>query len=198
MKRVAASAVALLLCSPAVAVEKGAYVGLSVISTEVDIAADDFNDGSFVAAADDNTATGFKLRGGYNFNPYVGVELDWIDGSEVSFDAVSDGTVIYPPGPLAIDLELSGISAGLNGYLPFGETVHGIGRVGFFRWNTDISVDTAFFSASDSADDTDMFFGLGVGVEAGPLVIEVGWSRYALDDVDADTLDVGLLYTPGK
>lgn len=195
----ATAALALALCAPTHAIEQGGYVGVSVISTDVDISADDFDDGSFIASRDDNTATGFKFRGGYNFNPHVGLEASWVDGGTISIDAVSDGSAFfYPAGPLAVDMELGGITVGLNGYLPFSDNVHGVGRIGFFRWSTDIDVTVASTSASDSADDTDMFFGLGIGVDAGPLTIELGWSRYDLGDIDADAIDLGLLFTPGK
>src|SRR5258708_3246226 len=68
----------LFLATPALAQQRGWYVGAGVLSASTNNA-DDFGKAIIPPETGDKSATGLKVYGGYMFRPYLGVEAGYYD-----------------------------------------------------------------------------------------------------------------------
>lgn len=148
-------ATTLLASAPAIAAEDGGfYVGAGAGSFGVDVS--DVEEG--IAFNDDDTS--FKLFGGYNFNKYFGVELEYLDGGTASesYDLGEGAT-------LDIDIDTSGFNASIVGMIPIGERFNLFAKLGMIFWDVDYSADFdgVIFDESDSGED--LSWGLGAGFD---------------------------------
>lgn len=122
----------LLSATPAMAADgTGFYVGAGVGSMSVDV-------GDF--SGDD---TAFKVFGGWDFNQYIGGELEYIDGGTAE--------------DLGGKVDVTGFNASLKGAYPFTEQFSVFGKIGMIFWDADASA--GGISGSDSGED----FSWGVG-----------------------------------
>lgn len=142
-----------------------------------------------------------RLAAGYDFSPYLGFEIAWLDAGEIlSLDAVSDGTgFLYPAGGVAVSYDVSGMSVGLNGYLPFSDRFRALGRVALLAWEGTVDVDISLGSGSETIDSTDLYLGLGVEGDVTPATsLGLNVLRYDLDGDDLDVVELALRHRFSK
>jgi OOP family OmpA-OmpF porin len=178
LKRCIAGVLALALCNFASLVSAEGYIGGSAGITSVDVC-DDLS-GLGVTSCDDED-TGFKIFGGYKFNPNFAVEGLWADLGEVSATG---------PGGSA-SMEVDGFGAAAVGVIPLNEKFSIFGKVGAFMWDA-----SGGGGAAGSDDDgTDIMFGAGVGWNFTPKFgLRAEWERFDIDGDDVDFLSVGLQF----
>ena len=160
MKKFIFAAIAgLVLATPAMAADDGGfYVGAGIGSFGVDV-------GGF--SADD---MGYKVLGGWMFNPYIGAELEYIDGG-----TAEDG---------GVEIDTSGFNASLLGAYPIGDQFSVFAKVGMLFWDADFDFgDSELGSGSD--DGEDFSWGVGAGfdfTDAFGVIVE--YQGFEIEDTD--------------
>lgn len=169
-KTLAASVLALALgtlsMSAQAAETSGFYVGAGVGQSMVDE--------SFI----DDEDVGYQVFGGYQFNPYFGVEAAYTDFGKINF--------IGNIGRFEADT-WSFVAVGT---LPVTDRFAGYVKAGLQRWNAEISA-PQFVSPTDPRRGTDPTYGLGLQFRFNDTVaLRVEYSRFKVDDVDVDLAQV--------
>lgn len=198
-KKLQCLAAALGMGAGAAMAAPGGWLALGVGRADVDFAASDLDDGSFISASEDTGSTALRLGGGFDVNDHFGVDVSYFDSGEiVSFDAVSDGSVFYPAGTISGEFEASGLSFGIDGYLPLNDRFRLVGRVGMLMWDLDATVMVNGASGSASEDGNDPYLGLGMEGDLSPKVgVGLNYLRYDVADDDLNLLELALRYRFG-
>ena len=158
--------------------QPGFYAGAGIGTTTV---GDDDFDGSGI----DDSDTGFKVFGGYNFNENFGVEVSYFDFGEASAELSGD----------SVSVGVSGLSASAVGRLPVSEMFSLYGKLGFASYDVDVKFNIAGFgSGSGSESDSDMIYGVGGALSFGGN-FEARLEYEALNvDGDASMLSISGLF----
>jgi OOP family OmpA-OmpF porin len=173
-----------------IAQAQGWYAGVGFGQSKVDIECD-----LDITCSSDDTDTGWKLFAGNQFSPNAAVEFGYVDLGQMK----ASGTDSFL-GITSVDLESTGFNLALVGFLPVGNTVNLMGKVGFFRWDLDINASSSVFgsgSASDSG--TDLMFGLGASFDIGKTTaVRIEWEQFTdvgdIDGGDVDLLSASLVF----
>src|SRR5688572_4113234 len=128
--------------------ERGLYLGAGVGLFNIEV--DDVETVDELDQAFDSDDTVFKVFAGWRFNPFISVELDYIDlgGPE---DTVED---------VRVKAEINGIAPYLIGTIPLGP-IEGFARVGYYFYDVEISGED-IGSVDDSGED--LVYGVGLGL----------------------------------
>src|SRR5688572_2849140 len=147
----------------------------------------DFCDGASGVSCDDKD-NGFKVFVGNQLNRNAAVEFSYIDLGEVKASGVFLGL------PFDMSADGKGFGVAFVGIAPVSGTVNLFGRIGLFRWDSDLSCTTAGMDCSDSDNGVDLTFGVGVSVDvARSVALRVEWERFQdIADSDVDLLSAGV------
>lgn len=184
----------------------GASVGRSATTIDDDrISSGLQGQGLGVVSIDDrDRATGYKLFGGYQFSPYIGIEGGYFDLGKTGYTATT-----VPPGTLSGDMRLKGLNLDLVGTLPLMGKLSALGRVGVtsIRASDNFSATGAvtmpYANPSPSQRSTNLKVGLGLMYDiTDSLAVRAEAERYRLKDAvgnrgHADLFSVGLIYRFG-
>ncbi|HKU15632.1 MAG TPA: outer membrane beta-barrel protein [Steroidobacteraceae bacterium] len=186
-KRLGLSVLAVLGLAAATAVQAdtqpGFYAGVGFGTTTID-------DDGFAGAGIDDSDTGFKLFGGYNFNENLAVEASYFDFGEAS-GRFSDPFF----GSASFDVGISGLSASVVGRLPVAETFALFGKIGFASYDVDASVNISGTGGSGSQSETDMIYGIGGSLSfAQRFEARVEYEALNVDGGDASMISVSGVY----
>lgn len=149
--------------------EAGVYLGAGLGKS-------DYND-SLWSVEDGANDTGWKLFGGYQFNPYICLEAAWVDLGKVKYRNAS--------------IETRGLAIDGIGAIPVGPIVSIFGKLGMFVWDQDIRVDTE--RDDNTGNDLTWGYGMGVRLFDNRLGIRIEWERYKSDN-DADFISLSTSY----
>jgi OOP family OmpA-OmpF porin len=129
----------------------------------------------------DDKDTGWKLFGGYQFNPYFAIEGAYIDWGEVA------GTVT--PGPRVVPLSQTGMGISVVGSIPLPPAGLSIfGKFGLFRTEQDLPA-----SSIPSREDTETQLGFGAKLALTPSwAARAEWER--MTESKVEMLSIGLEY----
>ncbi|MBL3601376.1 MAG: outer membrane beta-barrel protein [gamma proteobacterium endosymbiont of Lamellibrachia anaximandri] len=149
----------------------------------------------------DDTDIGWKLFGGYQWNPNLAVEAALVDLGQVTsrisgnfgdLDAfVADVARVHP-------YSARGISASIVGELPVAQRFRLFGKVGLFFWDADI--DARFEVGGqpisfDSKQGVDPVFGAGMKFHINKkTALRVEWERYEIDRDSVQLFSAGAEY----
>lgn len=139
----------------------------------------------------DDTATGFKLSGGYRFTPNWAVQVDYIDFGEAEG---STGSLFTS----TVASSAFGVSAVYS--LKLGPQLVGRARLGLASVETEISGNIAgLLSGGRSESETGLYAGLSLGYEINrQLTIEGSWDftsgSVGSEDVNVHLFSAGLRY----
>jgi OmpA-OmpF porin, OOP family len=147
------------LAIPALAQQRGGYVGAGFLSASTDNAADFSKAANGSGASGDRSATGLKVYGGYMIRPYVGVEAGYY----------SLGTYDVKAGAAKTDeFKTSAFAVSAVGSWPLGAAFYVHGKLGLALTSVDYTCVQAcggvFVSTSKS--DVSPLIGVGVGWRA--------------------------------
>ncbi len=156
--KLACFAVAVALAAPAMA---QVYVGGSAGGSDYGSC-----DG---ALSCDSSAFAFKLFGGYQFNPYVGIEADYIYFGKATADL----------GFASGNVKTQGVAAFLTGTLPL-DQFELFGKVGGSYLKTKVNASVPLLgSASDSEGGFEFAWGVGAGYNFTPnWGVRAEWEQY--------------------
>jgi OmpA-OmpF porin, OOP family len=159
---------------------------------------------SGIAISDDERSTGYKVFGGYQINPYVGVEAGFVNLGHFGYRAAT-----VPAGSLAGEMRSRGFNLDLVGTLPLAGKLSAIGRIGATSMRTSDSfaatgaVTMPYATVNPSQRTTGLKAGLGLSYALSPsLSMRLEAERYRLKDAvgnrgDVDMFSVGLVYRFG-
>lgn len=150
----------------------------------------------------DNSDTGYKLYGGYQFGPHLAVEGGYFDLGRFGFNASTT-----PAGTLHGDIRLKGLNLDLVGRLPFTERFSAIGRAGLTYVDTAdrFSSTGAVTVADPSPGKREGGYKVGLGLQyelSRALALRLEAERYRINDAvgnrgDIDLVTVGLVFRFG-
>lgn len=138
----------------------------------------------------DDSGTGFKLLGGYKFQPNMAVELGYFDFGKAT------ATV----GALAAENKNSAFGAGIAFHHNISPNWPIVARLGIAQVKTTISGSfPGFGSASDSESNAALYGGVGIGYRLSPTVsIDGTWdfskSEYGGETGNINVFSVGLTF----
>jgi OOP family OmpA-OmpF porin len=152
---------------------------------------------------DSNHDTGYKLFGGYQFNPYFALEGGYYDLGKFGFTANTQ-----PPATLNGNIKINGVDLDALGFIPFTEHFSAFGRIGM---NYSNARDSFSGNAPINVPQPDpgkraLNYKLGVGLQyefTDALAMRLEAERYRIDDAvgnkgDVDLVSVGLVYRFGQ
>lgn len=133
-----------------------------------------FNIGTADDAVLDETDSAYKISLAFNGNQNLGLELAYVDLGE------------YAAGTL----EQSGLAFNLLGYLPVGNSLALLGKLGLFDWQVD-------FLGVNVDEGTDLTYGLGLQLDFAPqLAARVEWEEFTdISGGDVSLLSAGIVYS---
>jgi len=184
MKRGLAAATLLALASAGTVAhaaenDAGFYVGGGVGQFNVKI--DDVDDTNNALERLDDDDTAWKAFVGWRFNPYISLELSYIDFGNPNGRATASGS----SGDYSA--ELSGFAPYIIGSFPLGP-VELFGKVGYYFYDVKLSADiddvTSPDFKSDSSDE-DLVYGFGAGI----TFFEHLHARLEYEKIDSDLFD---------
>lgn len=139
----------------------------------------------------DEDATAFRIAGGYQFIPYLSVDVGYIDFGDF------DGDLTDPNGgAVPFSATATGIELALVGRIPIGERFAATARVEQFWWDSEVDIDVSGPTQDDSGDS----FAYGAGVElnlSNRFVLTGMWQQFELRSTDIDLFTLGIRWTFG-
>ncbi|WP_332739632.1 OmpA family protein [Hydrogenophaga sp.] len=154
---------------------------------------------------DRDRSTGFKLYGGYQFNPHLAVEGGYFDLGKFGYTAFG-ANALGVPGTLDGEMRVRGLNLDLVGTLPLTGKLSALGRVGLnYAKANDRFVGSGSIIQNSTASKSQANVKYGVGLnyafnDALNMRLEV--ERYRVNDAignkgDIDMVSVGLVYRFG-
>jgi len=157
LKRIVLACVAVTLLAAEIAFTpmaqaQGGFAGVGFGQTSVDIECD-----LDITCSADDSDSGFKIFGGYQFNPNFAFEVAYVDLGEAKIS----GTDSFL-GSTTATFEVSGFNFAVVGSFPVGERFELMAKAGVFRWDMDLNVSSSVFgSGSESETGFNPMFGIG-------------------------------------
>lgn len=182
----------------------GANIGQSTADIDNEQITDNLLEGGFsqIALENDDSDTGYKLFGGYQFNRHFAIESGYFDLGEFSYSATT-----MPAGTLDGQMKLKGFNVDVLGFIPFSEKFSVFGRVGanYAEAKDRFSGTGAVNVLSPHAEERDTNLKLGAGVQyafTDALALRIETERYRINDAvgnngDIDLVSMGLVYRFG-
>lgn len=175
--------------------DAGFYAGIGVGRSELKDAC------AGITISCDDTDTGWKLFGGYQFNKYLGAELGYVDLGKATASGTILGVAVSATAK-AKGWEFLGV-----GTLPIADKFSVYGKAGLFRWDVDVSatgVVPGFAPVAVGASDkgTDFTYGIGLKYDFTKSIgARVEWQRYkdvgndaTTGKSDVDLLSLGIVF----
>ncbi len=178
----------------ALAQDTGFYAGIGVGQSD----AKDACAGAPISC--DNKDTGWKIFGGYQFNKNFGAEVGYVDFGKATANGVISGVAVSANAK-AKGWEFLGV-----GTLPIADKFSAYGKLGFFRWDADVSATASIpgFAVTASASDkgTDLTYGIGLKYDFFKSASgRLEWQRYkdigntaTTGKSDVDLISLGLVF----
>jgi opacity protein-like surface antigen len=149
--------------------ESGLYLGAGAGQFNVEV--DDIDDSDDIDDAFDADDTVYKVFGGWRLNPFIAIELNYIDLGSPDDDI----------GPINVTTEIDGFAPYLVGTLPVGP-IEVFARVGYYFYDIEVNArDIRSFSDSDE----DLAYGAGVGI----TLLEHLHARLEYEIIDISEVD---------
>jgi OOP family OmpA-OmpF porin len=148
-------ATALTAAAPAPAQDTGFYAGGALGQAKAKDACSGITGIGFSGGCDDKD-TAWKIFGGYQFNPNLGVELGYVDLG----DFTANGTVLG--APVSASAEAKGFELVGVGSIPFTQQLSGYAKAGAFRWDVDTRTAAGATATGGGDKGTDFTYGLGL------------------------------------
>lgn len=157
-----------------------------------------------IAVSNDDRSTGYKVFGGYQVNPYLGIEAGFVDLGHFGYHAST-----VPAGTLAGDMRVKGMDLDLVGTWPLTGRLSALGRVGATSMRASDSfantgaVTLPYAGTNPNRRTGGLKAGIGLSYALTPaLAVRLEAERYRLKDAvgnrgDVDLFSLGLVYRFG-
>jgi OmpA-OmpF porin, OOP family len=154
-----------------------------------------------IGVSNDDRSTGYKIFGGYQLNPYLGIEAGFANLGHFGYRAST-----VPAGTLSGRMGVKGLDLDLVGTLPLVGGLSALGRVGVTSMRASDSFATTgavalpYASANPSQRSGGLKAGVGLSYAVTPsLAVRLEAERYRLKDAvgnrgNVDLVSLGLVY----
>jgi len=178
---------ALALVLPVMTHAGGWYAGLDAGSANSDATVNEYGFFGDTTARGNDTTTGWRLRGGYQFGRFFALEIAYVDFGEVDYHFDPDDCPFGAPGPCPFDVRSAsnGFVGTLRGILPIGDHWFLDAGLGYGKMRVD--ADEIGGAAIETSIDHDTFhFGIGGGYRFNEhWEILLDYSEYNQEDLGA-------------
>lgn len=193
MKRLITAAVITLLAAPAWSQDTGFYVGGAFGQAKHRDACEDAN------ISCDDKDSGWRIFGGYQFNPYIAVEAAYTDLGESSASGVIGGITA------SANFEVTAWEVAAVGSFPVMDRLSLYGKLGLYRAEVEVSGTATFggftvpVSTEESNADVTFAFGVKFNITRS-LAVRAEWQRYLnvggedTGESEVDLLSIGVLF----
>ena len=174
-----------LAAAQAVAQEKF-YAGGSIGSSSIDesIAAGLIDSGTV-----DGNSNGFKVFGGYRFNPNFALELAWVDLGKASYSGTFAGAPVTGG-----QVKVSGLNMSAVALHPVNPDFELFAKAGLFAWGAKASDTTGGLPFSGTNDGVNLSLGIGANYYFTRNVgARIEWEHFSLDSDKASMLSAGII-----
>jgi OOP family OmpA-OmpF porin len=161
-------ALAAASAGPALAQERGVYLGGSIGEAQYLNICNDF---APLTGCNDSD-TGFRGFAGFHFTRGGAVEIGYVDFGDASADGALSGT------PVGLRLDGTGFDVSVVVSIPVMERLSILGRLGAYYVKSHIEGISGGVAARSSHTNGGFTFGAGVGFELGRLGLRAEWQRY--------------------
>lgn len=208
-KMLSLAALATIACPFAAAQGPGWYIGANVGRSRARVEDAKVISGLYGGGLTENSIsnddhdTGFKIFGGYQFNPYFSLESGYFDLGKLHYTSVT-----LPDGVLSGHSRIRGLNLDAVGFLPFTEKFSAFGRIGVnYAEVKDKFSGTGLIYVPDSTPskrDLNYKFGAGVQYDFTPtFAMRAEAERYRVKDAvlkkgNVDLISVGVVYRFGR
>jgi OOP family OmpA-OmpF porin len=175
----------LALCAPAAAQKQdvGLYIGGAFGMSSFDM-----DTTGITNPRVDDSDSGFKLYGGYQFNRNLAVEVGYVDFGSVGIGGSIGGI------PFNGNIDVTAMTVAAVGTLPLNESFSLLGKAGIWNWDAKASVAALGTTGNGSSSGTDPFFGVGLRYNINRnLGVQLEVEQYSGDDSITYT-SLGLRY----
>jgi OmpA-OmpF porin, OOP family len=131
----------------------GASAGRSDIGNEIVFP------GLITSGTADGKNTGYKIFGGYEFNPYFGVEISLVDLGKLKYSGSYLGAPVTGGR-----VEVVGLNGSAVGIVPVSESFSLFGKLGIFAWEADWSDVTGAVPNKAQDNGADLSIGIGFNI----------------------------------
>jgi OOP family OmpA-OmpF porin len=156
----------------------------------------DFDDGNAIpdlitSGTVDGKDSGFKIFGGYQFNPNFGVEFAYVDLGKASYSGMFFGDPVTGGS-----VGTTGVNVSAVGTIPLHPSFELFGKIGIFGWEAKARDTTGGLPFSGEDSGGDVSFGLGASFNFTRNVsLRVEWERFkAVDNIDFLSLGVAFKF----
>jgi len=138
----------------------------------------------------DESSTGFKIFGGYQFHRYIGAEVAYVDLGKLSYEGSFAGVPVTGG-----KFKLNGIDVSALGIAPISERSMVFAKAGLFVWRAEASDTWGGTSFSSSTSGNDLSLGLGASYTTmGALALRAEIEDFRFAGQHARLLSLGLAY----
>lgn len=160
MKRISSALAAILpafafaFSAPATAQDAGWYIGGAYGMTSFDI-----DTTGVTSPTVDDSDTGFKIYGGFQFNKHLGAEIGYVDAGKATFSGSAIPSLGI--GAFSGQYEITAITFAAVGTLPLNESFALFAKAGLAAWDATASASIAGFTGTADDSGTDLLYGIG-------------------------------------
>lgn len=154
--------------------ERGFYAGAGVGMFDVEI--DDFDDVDDTIDRYDSDDTAWKAFAGWRANPYLAVELAYVNLGSPDDEILPDTT---------LTVETDGFAPYVVGTLPIGDWFELFAKAGYYWYDVEARIDTPIGSVSDDDSDSTFTWSAGAGLNLFERVnIRLEYEQFDFDQAD--------------
>jgi len=137
----------------------------------------------------DGDDSGFKVFGGYQFNPYFGLEIAYVDLGKAAYSGSFFGQPVTGGS-----LDTTGANFSAVGTIPLSPSFSLFGKLGFFVWEQKARDTTNGVPFSGKDDGQDLSLGVGASLNlARNVSLRLEWERFEAGD-SIDFLSLGVMF----
>jgi len=138
----------------------------------------------------DESSTGFKIFGGYQFHRYVGAEVAYVDLGKLSYEGSFAGVPVTGG-----KFKLNGIDVSALGIVPISGRSMAFAKAGMFIWSAEASDTWGSSAFSSKTSGQDLSLGLGASFTmTGALALRAEIEDFRFAGHHARLLSMGLAY----
>jgi len=165
------------------------YAGLSIGQSKFSDACEGSVPAGFTVTCDDKD-TAWRIFGGYQFHPNIGVEIGYADLGRAQATVSSGGL------SATAKVEATAFDAVAVGSWPINQAFSLYGKLGLYHGEAKLTASGTGGSSSDKDTGSDLTYGLGARYDFNRNIgVRAEWQRYNdFSGSDIDVLSVGLLY----
>ena len=174
MKSTVLIALAMLaIAPPASAADKFWYAGAGAI--ESDLGLDEF----------DNSATGWKVFGGYRFTRTIAAEIGYLDTGD------AEETIVGTD----VTLNATGSHVSVVASWPIGESFALHARAGFIDWEAELTLSDDVVTETSNANGQDLYWGAGATFNLSESFgLRLEYEVPEIEEVDVSSISLSVLY----